>query len=94
MASKSRGSAPVPSGPTVSPQVGINLVNKLIDSAHALQLSAELAPSDIQAWNDEARDYLTQTLGAASPTINSVLPHGWRYGHLEWHEPRGVSSGA
>jgi hypothetical protein len=76
MASKSRGSTPVPSGPTVSPQVGIILVNKLIDSAHGLQLSAELVPSDIQAWNDEARDYLTQTLGAASPTINSVLHTG------------------
>jgi serine/threonine protein kinase len=76
MASKRRGPTPVRSGPTVNPEVGIDLVKKLIDSARALQAHEKLAESDIHAWNDEARDYLAQALGGASPTINSVLHTG------------------
>jgi serine/threonine protein kinase len=73
MASK-RGS--VIASPTVSSQVGIQLMRRLIEDVRALQANVALASSDIQAWNDEARDYLTQALGASSPTINSVLHTG------------------
>jgi Protein kinase domain len=76
MASKRQTPGSVISGPTVSPQIGIGLVRRLIEAARALQSNTALVPSDIQAWNDEARDYLGQALGAASPTINSVLHTG------------------
>jgi serine/threonine protein kinase len=80
MASKRRGPAPVQSEPTVNPEVGLVLVSKLIESARSLQAHENLAQSDIHAWNDEARDYLAQAIGAASPTINSVLHTGGNVG--------------
>jgi hypothetical protein len=76
MASKRQTPGSVISGPTVSPEIGIGLVRRLIEAARALQSNPVLVPSDIQAWNDEARDYLTQALGAASPSVNSVLHTG------------------
>jgi hypothetical protein len=76
VASKCQTPGSVISGPTVSPQIGIGLIRRLIEAARALQSNPALVPSDIQAWNDEARDYLTQTLGAASPSVNSVLHTG------------------
>jgi serine/threonine protein kinase len=75
MASKRQTPGVVISGPTVSPQIGIGLIRRLVDAARTLQSNA-LAQSDVHAWNDEARDYLTQALGAASPTVNSVLHTG------------------
>jgi serine/threonine protein kinase len=76
MASKRQRPPSELSGPTVTPAVGISLIRRLVEAARTLQSSAKLAHSDIQAWNDEAADYLAQALGAGSSTIKSVLHTG------------------
>lgn len=59
--------------PTVPPNTGIDLVNKLIEKAAALKLEPNLQSSDEQAWTNLARDYLTRVFGSNSPNVSSVI---------------------
>ena len=61
---------------TVSPDVGIERINRLIQSAQELLGRPSVDFSDIHAWNDEARDHLARALGEDSSTIKSVIHTG------------------
>jgi REase_DpnII-MboI len=57
----------------VPPEFGIELINRLIESAQVLQAQPGLVESDIKPWAEEARDYLVQALGEESESIRSVM---------------------
>ncbi len=59
--------------PVVLPQTGIALLRKLIEKAAALRDLQNLQSSDVEAWSNLARDYLTRTFGSNSPNVNAVL---------------------
>lgn len=59
--------------PTVPPNTGIDLINKLIEKAAALKLEPNLQSSDEQAWINLARDFLTRVFGSNSPNVSSVI---------------------
>jgi predicted nucleotide-binding protein len=59
--------------PTVPPDTGIDLVNKLIEKAAALRQEPNLKSSDEQAWINLARDYLIRVFGSNSPNVSSVI---------------------
>jgi len=60
----------------VEPEYGIVLLNRLIADARELTKKPNLDGSDIQAWNDLAREHMTKALGSGSASLNSVLHTG------------------
>lgn len=64
---------PSPVGPSVPPEIGITLLQKLIEKAQALHEKQDLQFSDCSAWENLARDYLRKVFGSDSPNVDSVL---------------------
>jgi predicted nucleotide-binding protein len=62
--------------PSVPPETGIVLLEKLIEKATSLKSERNLQSSDEQAWVNLARDYLIRVFGSDSPNINSVIHAG------------------
>jgi hypothetical protein len=64
---------PEPTGPTVDPAYGIELVRRLITAARALAERRDITGADIQAWNELARAHMSKALGADNSSIRAVL---------------------
>lgn len=60
--------------PSVAPQIGISLLQKLIEKAKELQEQPHLLQSsDIEPWAITAQDYLVRAFGSESQNVGSVL---------------------
>lgn len=58
---------------SVSPEVGISLLNKQIEKARNLLSNRPLANSDHTAWDNTTRDYLIKCFGSKSENVDAVI---------------------
>lgn len=78
MATRRPNKAPPPPyvAPSVTPEQGIQLIKTLIEKAKAAKEKVDLEASDVDVWNNSAKNYLTKIFGSDSPNINAVLSSG------------------
>jgi len=74
-----RNRLPPPNPPSVTPQQGIDLLNKQMQKAKELLANRPISKEQYDAWLTITSDYLTRAFGPDSPNVSAVLDLG-RYG--------------
>lgn len=79
MARRSSPPPPPPIPPSVRPDQGIQLLQKLVEKAKNLLNSQPISSAAEDGWEVIARDHLVRAFGSDSPNVDSVLDVG-RFG--------------